>query len=395
MGNKLWSYSPGVKSVNRIRVYERRPGGAIYVEWYDRLGRHQRTLTTVAGVAVTDKKLAQKIADAMAAAQAKRRHKQTARTLLGLPEPHTLRELLEEYHRANPEWSAGHQKNQSANRAFWLRHLGPETQLTDITPAIALEAIHAEQRANVDGFGPRTQQRRIVYIRTAFQFAVEQLKWLTPAEDLKGLKVPKVRGQSKPYSMEEVRALLPATEEVDLRCAVVAHVAWASGRRATAIQKLPADAYRVEAHGDEVYGVLSFPGHTDKARRAGEVYLFGRAKELVEQLLATRAVQTSGQLFPSGDLHTEAPKGETITDQSLRNWLHQAEEQAGVEHIKGRAYHGFKRRFATAALREDPQAASKQSGTNVETLRQHYEQDDAGPKAELARRMDALLHGGA
>ena len=60
---------------------------------------------------------------------------------------------------------------------------------------------------------------------------------------------------------------------------------------------------------------------------------------------------------------------------------------AGIETVDGRAYHGIKRRFATAAL--DRRAASKQSGTNEETLGKHYEQDDLASKIELAKNLNA------
>lgn len=308
----------------------------------------------------------------------------------GLPQAHTLKELLDTYHKAHPDWSDGHRKQQQVNRRFWLRHLGPDLQLTAATPAAAQGAIRAEMNdpGKADAFGSRSQQKRLRYLKDAFGYATDQLMWLKPDQNaLRGLKMPKVRGRSRPYSREETLRLVPATEKVDLRLAVLTHIAWVTGRRLAAILSLPVSAYEREGE----FGRITFPGETDKARRSGEVYITGRAKELVEELLTSRAARSSEMLFPTGDLSKECPTGETISDQAMRDWLRKAEEIAEVETVKGRAFHGLKRRYATEAMRHDPQAASKQSGTNKGTLEGAYVQDDAEPKRELAAYMDSLL----
>lgn len=389
MRNRLWSYSPphAVRGLNAVRVYERKPNGSIYVEWYDRDGRHQVALRTIAGGPVTDKKLAMRIADEMATAQAKVRNAEYGHELLGLPRPRTLRELFTAYEKAHPKWSTKHLKDQRLNQRFWEDRLGKDTLLTDVTPAKAAAVIRREMEVN-DQFGERVQQKRVRYLKDAYTYARDHEKWITHQHDLAALEVPKVRGNSKPYTLAEVMRLLPATEKVDLRLAALSRIAFTTGRREAAIRTLPATAYSVEKIEGKSYGVLQFPADTDKARKSGKVVITGRTRELVEELLDTRAVRTSGWLFPSGDLDRDATT--YISDQWMRDKLKEAEVLAKVENIPGRAFHALKRRFATQARKYDADAASKMSGTTSDTLEWYYVQDDLEPKAGLAEHMERL-----
>jgi integrase len=379
---RLWRYATGERGLNRIRVYERRPNGPIYVEWYDREGRHQQSLRTAAG-------LAKQLADVMAAAQRRKREAQTASTLLGLPEPRTLGELLAAYETAHPEWSKGHLIDQKANRRFWQNWLGEDVLLQDTTPD-KVQGVMRKARAAFEKsgqpFGPRTQHKRLRYLKDAFTYAQVKLKWIGEADNLSALDAPASDGDGKPYSLEEVARLLPATRQIDLRCAVVATLAWVGGRRLSAIRTLPASSYRDCGDG---YGEIQFPAATDKARRSGLAYVTGSSKALVEELLETPAVKATDLLFPAGKLSSTG-KRRPLSSRVLTEMLRKAEKLAGVESIPGRAYHGLKRRFATssAPLRS---AASKQSGTSEQVLRDVYEKDDPAPKRELASYLDDLL----
>lgn len=398
MTRKLWRYITGEKGVNRIRVYERRPGGPISVEWYDREGRHQQSLTRLSGVPLLadseeNRELAKELADRMAAAQRRAREADQAHKLLGLPAPRTLGQLLQRYEDDHPDWSPGHKRDQVVNRRYWEERIGADRLLTSISPSLAANIIETDAARIKKGFSPRTQEKRIRYLKDAFNYARRHLKWIDEKDDLAALKTPSTDGDSKPYSREEVQKILLASNRVDRRCAAAAYIAAVSGRRLDAIRTLPASAYRAMDFEGEPVGVISFPGETDKARRTGQVYFVGQAKEAIERLLETPAVQATGNMFPSGDLEDPKPRKVRVSQNTLRDMLREAEELAGVESIEGRAYHGFKRRFATEALRLDPQAASKQAGTTLEMLRKVYEQDDPEVKIALAKSMNQTLGG--
>jgi integrase len=373
---KLWRYSVGEKGYNRVTVYERRIGGPLHVEFWTP-ARKQETLKNLTGQALKDKDLAKKIAHRMSEAQARKKEAGNARILLGIPEPRTLGELIAEYHKAkDPEWSALHRKDQKQLRDYWIRRLGAETPLNRIT------ASTIEQHATRDGsaWKSRTRQKYLKYMVGLFYYAQNKLKWITEKENLSAVGMPKVRGESKAYAVEEVQSLLDVAHRVDPRLAAAVEVAWATGRRISAIRTLRAEAY--------MDGWLQFPGATDKARRSGRAYLTESARQAVETLLATPAVKGSGLLFPAGSLQDGSRKRQPISDEGLRKMLHRAEKLAGVESVKGRAWHGLKRRFATVT--EASSAAAKQSGTDKRTLERHYEQDDPAPKQELARKLEIM-----
>lgn len=99
-----------------------------------------------------------------------------------------------------------------------------------------------------------------------------------------------------------------------------------------------------------------------------------QAQSAVERLGTER-----GPLFP--DKH-----GDPCSPWIALRWLHEAEEAAGVPHVKGRGYHGVKRRFVTGLLSEtgDADLVGRVTGTSTTALiEQTYRQqsDDDLPRA--------------
>lgn len=374
---ELWSYSTGTWRYNRVRVYERRPGGTLHVEW---TGGPRQTLANLNNEPVMDRDLAVKIADALARRIDQGRRAKQARELLGLPEQHTLEQLLDRYHRAKEgDWSPGHLRQQRQIRDFWLARLGPNRTLRPAPVTEVEQAVRGKKT-------PRTRQKYLRYIVSAYRFAERKLKWIDTSENLSPVDLPKARGQSLPHSLAEVLAILDAAPAVDLRVAVACELAYMTGRRANAIRQVRSDTYRVE--GD--YGVVSFPASTDKARRESEVYVTGQTRERIEMLLQRPLVRSSGWLLPDGDLDRGGPT-EPVTYDWLLYWFRKAEEAAGVPHVKGRGLHGFKRRFATMAAGHP--GASPQAGTDRRTLERIYEQDNPDAKKALADQMETLRRG--
>lgn len=384
---KQWRHSEGVKGVNRITVYERETGASIYVEWRDDLGRHQQVLKSFLGHPVTDRELAAELCKHLSEQQEQKRNRQAAEVAFGPSPKRTLGELLKRLHEdRGGKWSATYRKDQDRFREFWLSKLGVDLRVGRIPPALVEKVVReAGDRA---GWSERTRQARLRYIVDALYFAQHKLKWIGEAQNLSAVTLPSPEGVSRPYSSAEVRRLLPALRKVDLRAAFVGEVAYQSGRRLNAIRMLKTSALRVMDHDGERVGVLSFPAGTDKARRAGEAVLTGAALEVALELLNQPAVQASGFFCPQGRLSTTTKKRAPLTNpRTFGDWIAEAEQLADIPHVKGRGFHGFKRRFATDA--EDRRAASKQSSTTEETLARHYEQDELAPKVRLAKSLEA------
>jgi integrase len=381
----LWRFSVGTKGVNRVTVYERRHGASIYIEWADDEGRHQQALKSRLGHPVTDRELAKRIAKKVSEEQEKKRNRQAEASAFGYIPTRTLGELLDRVHMGKArKWSKKYATDCLRFKEFWSAQLGAERMLDRITPDLV------ERTVEVAGEGREWSQRtRLAYLRyivDAFYYGQHKLKWFGEDRNLSGVDFPEPSTTSRAYTSDEVARLLPALRKVDLRAAFVGEVAWQTGRRLNAIRSLHTVALEVSELDGQRVGVLTFPGVTDKARRSGTVALVGEALEIAEELKTKPAVRASGLFVPGGKLEGKGT-GAPCHDRFLIEWLHEAEKLVGITPLEGRAYHGIKRRFATDA--EDRRAAAKQSGTREDTLRQHYEQDDMGPKIELAKKLDS------
>lgn len=388
---KFWRHSEGVKGVNRITVYEREAGASLYLEWRDDLGRHQQVLKTVVGHPVTDKALAVELCKHLAEKQEQRRNASAAELIFGGKKPRSLGDLLERLHAdKGAKWSEKHRKEQDRFRAFWTAKLGADAKLTRVPPALVERIVR--EAGELRKWSPRTRQARLRYIVDAFSYAQHKLKWITERHNLSAVEIPQPESRGASYTRDEVTRLLPALYRVDLRAAFVGEVANQSGRRLNAIRTLETSALKIVTHEGERVGVLTFPGETDKARRSGEVALYGRALAVAEELLTMPAVRKSGYFCPQGPLKKPGKQRAELTHaRSFQRWLEDAEKIARIPHVKGRGFHGIKRRFATDTT--DRRAASKQSGTNEDTLSKHYEQDDFAPKLRLVKNLEAKRAG--
>lgn len=357
-----WRYSAGKKGVNRVTVFERPDATNIFVEWWDSLGRHRQSLRKASGVPVTDRDEAMRACDKMAAAQEQKAN-QTFGEMLGVPTDRNLLDLLKRLHAdKGAEWSESYRRDQDRYRKFWEAKLGA-VRLAHVTPA-QLEKIAAAafpKKANTRG-------KVLRYIVDAFYYAQHKLKWITEEHNLSAVNIPKAKTQSRPYTLEEAKKLLPALEAVDWRAGWIGYVAVLTGRRLTAIRTLPRQAGWFEDLGD--HGVLAFPGETDKARNTGEAIVTGTALELTRRARKRYSV----------------PSMEEVQD-----WLRAAEKAAGVPHKTHRSWHGLKRLYATLA--KGHAGREKQSGTTGATLDRVYVQDERDPKLALAKMLAGRLAG--
>lgn len=353
---KSWRFTVGKKGVNKVTVYERPDATSIYVMWWDDKGRHREALSTTAGHPVTDREKAKEVAKRMSRAQERKRN-QLASEALGLVErrDYTLGELLARRHEdLGPKWSKKYAKDREVRRAFWLKHLGPDIPLKGVTPALVERIVLREQGELSD----RWRQDVLRYLVDSFTYARRKLKWIGEDDDLSGVDIPKARGSGAAYTEAEAKAVVAKLAEVHPVAGWMGMIAFQTGRRISAIRSLRQKHIRVD--GERT--LIRFPGPTDKARKTGVAVVYG----LPERTDWTR-----------------------YTEHHTRIWLEQAEELAGVPHVERRAWHGFKRMYATATA--GMAASDLQSGTLRTTLEKHYRQDALEPKDDVARVLAAKL----
>lgn len=289
-------------------------------------------------------------------------------------------------------------RDQQRYRRFWETALGRGTDIAEITPAIVSRIVQREALAK--GWSEKTRNHYLNAVVETWGYAEVHLKWIGPDKNLAHVRRHRIHVDNAAiaYTSAEAHAVLKELANVELRAAVVGELSYVAGRRLNAIMQLQTSCYRTESRivprADGVaaakeFGVVTFPATNDKARKRGEVYLFGRPKYLVEKLLATPLCQASGLLIPrGGDLMVAVETTLPQTDKKLRRALREAEERVGVAQVRGRAFHGFNRTFATDA--EDSRAASSQSGKTEQTMARIYRQPKPSEKAALAMQLDDL-----
>ncbi len=393
--SKLWRYSTGDKGVNRVTVYQRNLSPRLYIEWWDDDGRHQRSLTTATGVPIVDRNLAKRLAHRASAAQLRKR-KQQASALLGVAQDRTLADLLRVYHDdMKDSWKPSHMKKQEMFRRFWLTQLGHATALTDITGPTCNRVVRDHVAEQKKKWSPTTQNHYLRYIVDAYSYARKFLKWIGEQHDLSNVRYVKAYPVSRAYSLEETRLLLAALHEVDLRAGVLGELCYYGGRRLASVLAVETpDVYLVpesvleELDGINCAVVITFLAEHDKASQRGRSVFVNDTARAIKVLLDTPLVKSTKFLFPLGDLDKPTPRSETAPphqNYAIKRWLAPAEKLAGIEHVKGRAFHGLKRRFATDV--DDLTTASWQSGTSEATLRRTYRQDDLLKKLRLAEQL--------
>jgi hypothetical protein len=389
----LWRCRFGEKGVNLVIAHERRPGGPVFLDWWEGGQRHRQSIATRCG-------LRRALYVHSDVKQIKQLVKEISRDLLrgfhdelgaarSYSVPHSLQELLDTYHTSNTDWKPSHSRHQEILRDWWLKRLHPQTDIRVLSSMIdGIEG--AVRRAD---WSPRTQQKYLKYLKAAMSFAQLKKKWIGEQHSLSALNMPSPDPQAEAYATDEISRLLVAGAEIDLRCEVAMHLAYQALRRVDAILHLRVSDVRISPESSAI--ALRFASEHDKVGRKGVAWVAGdRAYNAIQALLQTPAVRASGLLFPAGPLSDRTKDRKPIRYEIARDWLLAAETAAQVEHLPGRGWHAFKRRGATDAYRLDMAAASHQAGTTEETLRTIYVQHDDGPKLALANALAGKVSNG-
>jgi len=394
---KLFRKSYGRKGVSRFALLERAKDGPLYIESYNKRGEQQprRALHKWLEIRTPIYKAdADRIAVKLTEGLELKGRTTNLRLLLGLKENVTFGELLDRYHEMNePGWSETSIPTYRSQKRWWLQQIHPDTSIFDLCTMVPEIERMVEVAADEDEWSPRTQEKYLKYLQTAVEWGRKKKKYITEEQNLSALDIPSPDSQGVAYELAEVFDLLNVAHRVDLRCAVACHIAFKGLRRIRAIRLLTvADVQR----GDD--GVmLDFGRKTDKAGKQGSAALVDQAAlTVLDLLLQSPAVQASGLLFPDGDLRDPNPQRAPIRYEMMREKLEEAERLAGVTHVRGRLYHGFKRAGATLAddLGELT-AASQQGGTLEGTLKLVYVRRNVGriesDKKRIAGKMAAAL----
>lgn len=286
--------------------------------------------------------------------------------------PTTLSELIDAHLEAmRPRWKKRYAEDNERNAKFWILHLGPGRIVEDLSHN------DIEGTARKYAKTPRTQRSRIAYLRAACRWGKRRAKMLktNPAE---GIEMPEYIPDTTElvYTSAEVSRLCQPHPEIDWRVTLAVNIATDTGRRISAIRNLATGD--VIQDGDAM--LLKFQAANDKKGRARIVPISEVTRSLVLAALERPIVDEHGWLFPEGRLEYNDPRDKPRSREAMARDLHHAERILGIEHIRGRGYHGIKRRHVTAAFQVSGGDASLvgdvTGNTSTELLRNVYRQQD-------------------
>lgn len=395
---RYWSHKCGVFG-SRVRVRERKYGGMVYVETWDRTinGYRKRSLGFAVRT-VTGKLVAE------AVARAKREGLALAHQLAQdepLESEVTLGFLVMLFRGEQLPYLKGTYRADTKRYLTWLENflgedfivagLGPR-EWDSITRALAEGTVDHEGRPTNDGrpVGLQTARRILKVLRQLCIYGTRYRRrtggFLLTVDPTRGLRLPTVSDPARPVATDDrVEALLEVSPSVHEYFQPLLILARDTGRRIGAITQL---WYSDWIPGIGTFGSIRWRAESDKLNRTTVVPVSAAVRDAIEQILRTRPGIGDAYLFP-------APKSAGPVKVPLCNrWLRRAEEFAALEHQPMGGWHSFRRAWATkrkGLSLKDVAAAGGWKGTHV--LQQIYQQSDLDTLEEVvtnARELRAI-----
>jgi len=364
-----WSRSLGDRRGNRVRVYEREPGGMLYVSaWRAGVGESRRSLGH------RDRSRAVREAKALLAFVPHDAHEDNARAL-------TLGDLFQQYTTLGKYLPDGLLKTEPylqhirAAGANLARHFGPAFPVSSLTPDRIAQYVQKRRGGDITGHEVRTSaiQRELVMLKGALNWACTQFEKGGPLLDrspLDKVKVPREKDPRRPLldvaAMDALERIAPEVHPF-LRPLIV--LARTTGRRLSAILGLRWEDVDFDA------GKIRWRAELDKLGRTWVVPVSRRAQAELVRFRATQPGIGSALVFPHPRRRTRGAI--PVTRHLAAYWLKRAFALAQVEKPEGSLWHMFRRGWATA--RKDlplKDVAAAGGWKDITTLVTCYQQPD-------------------
>ncbi len=397
---KPWYHSDGEKG-ETVAVWEREPGGIIYMSYPDETkagGRKRMSLGH------RDRQKAKDLARELS--------KKLKNGELLMEEessgPLTLGSLFALYREKQTpkKRSAQSRKADDTRIEMWKRFLGPDTKPDDVSEDDCDEFVDARRSGAIDARGnpvPEGERRPVrnrsieadgAWLNGVFLWAMGKKtgkrkagkkRWLMRDNPIRGFKWPRAKNPRRPVaSHDRYEAVRAVTDEVTMEVrwsgrretqrsymSEVFDIAMDTGRRLTPICQLRYSDLRLS---EGRHGKIHWPGETDKENREWSAPLAPIARAAIDRVLLDRPGVGSGYLFPSPTDPAE-PLSRYLAD----DWLREAEKRAKLEPQKGSLWHAYRRKWASE--RKDmsiKDVAAAGGWKSIETVQESYQQvDDA------------------
>ncbi|WP_425154970.1 tyrosine-type recombinase/integrase [Candidatus Palauibacter sp.] len=384
-----WSYSVGEYG-NRVRVYERTPGGTLYLSIADptRPGCYLRR-----SLGHRDRREAMCEADEASAAL----RRQADRMRYGRTTWAELLSLYERYHL--PNVSAHHRQATRRRLAMWIRFLGAEKDPSRLSRHDWEAFIAARRTGTIDAYGrvrrrpvpvrPVTVIRDLECLRAVCRWAVS---WRTESGPLLerdpsyGLVSPEDKNPRRPVvGPDRLRRIRAVADRVMTKfrwgpeprhrvsyLPELLDIAAGTGRRIGAIRKLWYEDLRLANTPECPWGAIRWRAKTDKTGREMVVPVSPVVRGALDRIMADRPGVGAAFVFPA-----PADPTKPVTQVTVDNWLKRAEREAGMRRLDGGLWHPYRRMWATER-KHMPLADLARAGgwASQQTLQSCYLHDD-------------------
>ena len=383
-----WSWSTGERGVSRVRVYEHGKAGRLYLEHYEDDPLTGLRKAKRESLGHSDRRRARGEAEARSA---------ELRAGILRSGPVTLGYLITEWlTNVSRDHAPSTQSHDCSATELFLRAFGATFDPRNFSKREWDHFIRERRAGTLRPTGrtaPGPVRDRVVQYDLKVLLAV--LTYATHASDGRGgkllarnplasllaeraIKMPKEREPNRPQLSEaEYQALIQRAAEIHPHLKLALEVCHETGHRIGSVHRLRWEDIDLEAD------VITWPATRDKQRYRHE----GPISAALHNTLLIEREAAGGRewVFAKPDRVEEHWCREQFYD-----WLRQAEDLAGVVHVRGRGFHAFRRKFANDLTRQgtQPSVIAKAGGwKGTKALEECYiapSIEDA--RAALARR---------
>ena len=377
---KTWKSTEGERP-HTVTVYEREPGGVLYLRiWDPQLEACRRK-----SLDHRDKKLARRQARAEAVNLAEG-HSDLMAGKIALHQVFAL--YLQ--HRSPRKKTDEERKTDERRAEMWTHFLGAKTDPHRITLAKWEDFIDARLSGRLNARGEPVDQPEAIRIRTV-ESNLKWLKWvfnwavgwttsdgryLMRENPVRGFDIPTEKNPRRPYAShdryERIRAVTDqvVTGSGRSHLSEIFDLAVETGRRINAICQLRYSDLRLD---DGAFGSIHWPADTDKMERESLAPLSQIARGAIDRVLRERPGIGDAYLFPS-------PKDskKPMSRHLAAKWLRRAEKLAGEEPLQGSLWHAYRRKWASERKHlPDVDVAAAGGWKRPETMKLAYQHADA------------------
>lgn len=397
-----WSYSIGDHGAT-VRVYERTPGGVLYIAAWDPTLNHGRGGPKRRSLKHRDRAAAKREARRVAAAL------ESSGDLVLNP---TLGYLIDGYRRTQvTRMKHGTTKWIETALDCWLGFLGQGYALRELGPE-EWERFKQERRSGrIDAAGrPVTDRAALKPVMAgtvnlgldamnmlcnwAMRTKVSGRRLLDRSPCWKLPYAKDVNPRRSIWTEERLQQVLARAEEHQMQVewsgrrrhrrshlADILFIMDQTGRRLGAVRQLRPTDIKLD---QGTHGKIEWPSETDKAGKRWLTAIRPELRPRLERILRQRQAIGTGPLFPAPRNQDEAVCEGTVAD-----WLHQVLKELGLPRLPHDRFHGIRRKWVTERKHlPDVDVARAGGWRSVQTMKRAYQQaDDAGVlEAVLERR---------